>query len=463
MSALEELANLLKEAQETQKRDVVEVKTDELKTLAEFSAQHLGQSKTKDVTENVIQDPLDNRNFVTFKDMNDHYSLFLSRIQRQLESLGGGGEVNFRYLDDVNRSTMETGNDNHVLEYDASTGKVQFTTNVGPIETLMFDTSYTGGNHSTGTLYWNNDDETLNLYHPNNVVQQIGQEIYGYVRNNTGSVIPDGTFVQFAGAEQNGNARLEIMPMLADGTYPSLYGFGVTTQEFQDGEDGHVTVWGKIQNINASGTNFANTANHETWSVGDILYASPIEAGKLTNVKPTAPNNVIPVAAVLNNSETEGEIFVRPTIEQQQYYGKFSRTTDLTAQNPNEGYPISFDTVDISNGVTLVSGNEIHVVDSGFYQFDFSAQVTATSNKGRVHFWLRKNGVNIPNTSHITTVTNGDTFNISFNTSISLDANDYVEVYWLRTAAGIVIDAIPAAGDSPETAASTINVFQIQL
>ena len=39
--------------------------------------------------------------FVTFEQLRNHYSLFINRISKQMATLGGGGEVNFRYLDDV--------------------------------------------------------------------------------------------------------------------------------------------------------------------------------------------------------------------------------------------------------------------------------------------------------------------------------------------------------------------------
>lgn len=42
--------------------------------------------------------PLD-QNFITKKEMDDHYKLFLNRIQQQLSTLGGGGEVNIAFLD----------------------------------------------------------------------------------------------------------------------------------------------------------------------------------------------------------------------------------------------------------------------------------------------------------------------------------------------------------------------------
>ena len=49
----------------------------------------------------VQQDPLTplNQNFATLEDLDKHYKLFLSRIQQQLSTLGGGGETNLAYMD----------------------------------------------------------------------------------------------------------------------------------------------------------------------------------------------------------------------------------------------------------------------------------------------------------------------------------------------------------------------------
>jgi hypothetical protein len=58
------------------------------------------------------QDPLTplNQNFITVDAFQKHYQLFLSRIQQQLSTLGGGGEVRFEFLDDVNRNSVKVRN-----------------------------------------------------------------------------------------------------------------------------------------------------------------------------------------------------------------------------------------------------------------------------------------------------------------------------------------------------------------
>jgi len=66
--------------------------------------------------------PLEQK-FVTFEDLAKHYRTFINRIQQQLASLGGGGEVNLRFLDDIDRTSIIDG---RVLSYDAATKKFKF-------------------------------------------------------------------------------------------------------------------------------------------------------------------------------------------------------------------------------------------------------------------------------------------------------------------------------------------------
>ncbi len=68
-------------------------------------------------------DPLTplNQKYVTLDQLQEHYRLFINRIQQQLATLGGGGETRLEFLDDVDRTTAKT--NGYVLAYQASTGK----------------------------------------------------------------------------------------------------------------------------------------------------------------------------------------------------------------------------------------------------------------------------------------------------------------------------------------------------
>ena len=64
--------------------------------------------------------PLD-QNFVTLKQLQEHYKLFINRIQQQLAAIGGGGETRLEFLDDVDRNSAKV--NGRFLKYDAASGK----------------------------------------------------------------------------------------------------------------------------------------------------------------------------------------------------------------------------------------------------------------------------------------------------------------------------------------------------
>ena len=66
-------------------------------------------------------DPLTplNQNFVTLDQLQKHYKKFVERVQYQLASIGGGGEVRLEFLDDLDRDTALV--DGKFLKYQAST------------------------------------------------------------------------------------------------------------------------------------------------------------------------------------------------------------------------------------------------------------------------------------------------------------------------------------------------------
>ena len=81
-----------------------------------------GEESTK------TSDPLTplNQKFATLKDLQDHYRLFINRIQQQLSSLGGSGETKFRNLDDVTFSGNPASYDGKFLRYNASAESFDF-------------------------------------------------------------------------------------------------------------------------------------------------------------------------------------------------------------------------------------------------------------------------------------------------------------------------------------------------
>lgn len=311
-----------------------------------------------------------------------------------------------------------------------------------------------------GQLQWNSVDETLDLGMQYGVIQQIGQETYARVQNVTGTTIPNGTLVGFSGVGVDNT--LQVAPYLADGSQPSLYVLGVLTHDLPDsGELGYCTVFGYVRGLDTTGTPVG-----ETWSVGDILYANPSFAGQYTKFKPTAPDNVVPVAAVLMVDATDGVIFVRPTIDQQRYYGTFLKTDSQTPAAANTAYPITFTSTQVANGVTIgTPASRLVVVESGLYTCVATVQITSGNSSAKnVWVWFRKNGVDVPATARVvTTDINGGYVPVTVSDTISLMAGEYIELVFASSDTNVSLSTLAATAFAPAAPAALISVTQTQL
>jgi len=320
---------------------------------------------------------------------------------------------------------------------------------------LTLTTSTT--NVSQGQLSWNTAEETVDITMGDGVVQQVGFETYMRVKNDTGSTIPNGAVIGFSGVA---GSEIMVAPFIANAASEELYFVGVATHDMPDQDVGPVTLYGRVRDLDTTGTPVG-----ETWSVGDILYASPTTAGAFTNVRPTAPNSVISVAAVLIVDAAAGEILVRPTIPIGLSYGSFASTIDQTLGVVNTATAVALDTTASANDVTLSAGSRLGVVAAGYYQIDANLQLASSSASAKTaYFWLRKNGVDVPTTTRATTVDiNGGFSALVLNYTISLQVGDYVEIYWAADSTALFLNALAASAFAPAAPAVLVKVSQLQL
>jgi hypothetical protein len=164
---------------------------------------------------------------------------------------------------------------------------------------LIYDTTPTGIPTDQGATYWDDQAETVALV-MNGTIQKIGEDTFYHVKNSTGSTIAKGVAVRFAGTD-GGSGKILIAPFLANGTYPSQYYMGITAEAITNGSNGKVYHFGKIRGVNTSA--FAD---------GDILYCSTTVAGGFQTTAPSAPNNIVVAAAVIN-AGNNGTLMVRTT------------------------------------------------------------------------------------------------------------------------------------------------------
>ena len=71
--------------------------------LKKAQKQNLQENLLSEPPETDNEDPLTplDQNFVTLDQLQEHYRLFVNRVQQQLASFGGGGETKLQYLDDI--------------------------------------------------------------------------------------------------------------------------------------------------------------------------------------------------------------------------------------------------------------------------------------------------------------------------------------------------------------------------
>lgn len=306
-----------------------------------------------------------------------------------------------------------------------------------------------------GGVSWNSGDATLDIGMEYGVVQQVGLDTYARVENMTGATMAKGTVVGFAGVGTNN--VLSVSKYLADGSTPTLYILGVLAHELPDsGQVGYCQTWGHLRNVNTS-----------AFTVGDILYASPTTAGGLTKVKPTAADNVVPLAAVLKVGTTDGEIFIRPTVEQQYYNGQFTKNATITPAAANTAYALAWDTTVIAEGISLTGSptTRLTVAHSGLYNFAARIQFSSNnSNAKSAWMWLKKNGTtNIGSSTAVGSLKDSGGYSVlAVNDFVSLAANDYVELFWAVDDTGLQPTNVTATAFAPSAPTAHVAVTQVQ-
>jgi hypothetical protein len=142
-------------------------------------------------------------------------------------------------------------------------------------------------------------------------------------------------------------------------------------------------------------------------------------------------------------------------------YGSFYDTTTQTAAAINTAYAMTFNTVDLSVGVTRgTPTSRIYVDTLNVYNVQFSAQVDKTAGGvGFVWIWLRKNGVNVPDSAgQIRIQGNNAEVLAAWNYIIQLNAGDYIELMWEVDNTSVILLAEAASAVHPSIPSIILTV-----
>ena len=149
-------------------------------------------------------------------------------------------------------------------------------------------------------------------------------------------------------------------------------------------------------------------------------------------------------------------------------YGNFIDTTDQPLVSTSAAQAVRLGTTLENRGISISSDSRINFELAGTYKILASLQITNTSNNiSEVNVFFKKNGTTITDSNtridleprkSVSTPYHG-CFTIEFQ--LTVEDNDYVEIYWVAEELGITLDTIPVNGTHPQAPSAIVNVAQV--
>ena len=222
----------------------LEKEIEEVKEDASLIEKSLGMLSVTDNNEDSLT-PLDKK-FATFEEFQNHYVLLIQRIQQQLSTLGGGGEVNLKYLDDV---TWNGSDDNgKFLKYNSTTEKFEFATVSGGGSSgggiSLSDLSVTTNSAGSAALTYNSSSGVF-VYTPPDLSSYL--TVTGNTSGNAGTATSLATARTIGGVSFDGTSSINLP--------------GVNAAGNQDTSGNAATATALETARNIGGVSFDGTAN----------------------------------------------------------------------------------------------------------------------------------------------------------------------------------------------------------
>lgn len=225
---------------------------------------------------------------------------------------------------------------NFTIYSDEASGYVPYTgatqdLNMGTYGVVGDFTQYNTTNSSipsaAGVVSWDDTNGTLRLSMKGNTYNlPIGESLVSRVVNKTGATLNrvDYKVVRVAAAQ---GQRLAVELAQGNNDANSKDTLGVVCENISNNQEGFIVNVGQVTEINTTGS-----LQGETWADGDLIYLSPFTAGKMTNIKPTAPNHSVILGYVEYAHSQHGKLYIK--IDNGYEIGELH---DIYAPNPSDG------------------------------------------------------------------------------------------------------------------------------
>lgn len=351
----------------------------------------------------------------------------------------------------LNLSAAVLGANNDITSMSAITGSIatptyiQFNTTQTPLPT-----------DATGRLYYDYNDQfqTMVFQMNGNVVQHVGEE--QFFRIKCQGAITKGQVVSFAGTlgASGGLIGKAATGLTVD---QANYILGVADESGKNNDWIFVTQFGEVKNINTTG-------GAENWVQGQILYYNPAVTGGLTKTKPTAPNAIAVVAAVVHVGSSNGILFVRPTFgsvlggtDGNVQFGtlnnldviQYNSTAQYWENVPASGLSVSYAATAGSAGSATTAGTATNLAGgaTGSVPYQTGAGATTFLGLGTLNYIMTA-GASAPGWTDPASITVGNATNATNATTATNLAGGAAASIPYQSGAGATTFLASAAGDA---------------
>lgn len=163
-------------------------------------------------------------------------------------------------------------------------------------------------------------------------------------------------------------------------------------------------------------------------------------------------NRLTNVVNTLLSTDVGGKFLYNPC-------AAFYSTQDQTAAVADTGYAVTFNNTSYDSAITLSNNSRINVQNSGVYKFDVTLQLEHNnSSETPVTVWEQKNGSAIAYSAHKFDVKGNDDYVVHWGFTVSLVANDYIEVYWSTGDTQLNLHTEAATSPHPGVPSASIDI-----
>lgn len=146
--------------------------------------------------------------------------------------------------------------------------------------------------------------------------------------------------------------------------------------------------------------------------------------------------------------------------------GAFYDTTTQTLASNVSG-AMTFNSITVSDGISVTSNSRLTVTKTGTYNIQFSSQFVPTGPGSSVYIWLRKNGTNVAySNTEISMQNNNDAYVAAWNFVETLTAGQYVELIWYPVGGTVDMKTdtpTPGAGGNGNVGVPSVIVTMTQI